>query len=437
MYSFDHDLEEFVSIGLGTVSADGSVIRSNPGVGVIKAGWHCGSQPGGSGCCTGVLGECQKQGPNCTILNLPTLPDTPGDCHRPLDCKTSVIDDSDIPQGNSGGCSKGVCDGGSPQIITLPPVPDSPGDCQKPKDCMSSVIDVSDLPADISGDCKKPACQNGIPNLVVDIDDKPTSNVLPDNYCKACDNSGSIVSDLSKNGTLLPNDTCKLCIDGLIKPAMSEIQGARFVCPGSFYQYQVAIYNEGVTAKWGGQVDSAGILAVPAGAVDGEVFVINASANSCMKVLKVQASDGIPGEISEPLNCIDDLYACATVNSLAKEAIAWALDNETALGGGASSGGCADAARHAYWSAAGALEIGESAMESFLNAHEHSNFNGCEDNNMDISNNSVGLSLGASCEKSDKVCVKKSALDALKRGDLIIFYNGRLVSSSVCKVSYK
>ena len=44
MYSFDHDLEEFVAIGLGTVSADGSVIESNPGVGVVKAGWHCGSQ---------------------------------------------------------------------------------------------------------------------------------------------------------------------------------------------------------------------------------------------------------------------------------------------------------------------------------------------------------------------------------------------------------
>ncbi len=49
MYSYDHDLEEFVTIGLGTVSKDGSIIDSNTGIGVIKAGWHCGSQPGGSG----------------------------------------------------------------------------------------------------------------------------------------------------------------------------------------------------------------------------------------------------------------------------------------------------------------------------------------------------------------------------------------------------
>jgi len=50
MYSFDHDIGSFVAIGTGTVSDDGQVIRSNPGVGVLKAGWHCGGDPteGGS-----------------------------------------------------------------------------------------------------------------------------------------------------------------------------------------------------------------------------------------------------------------------------------------------------------------------------------------------------------------------------------------------------
>lgn len=95
MYSYDHDLEEFVTIGLGTVSGDGSVIESNPGVGVIKAGWHCGSQPGGSGCCSGGGGgggcpTCQKS--------------QSGDCNND-DC---VPDDSQDP----GQCKK--CSGGSP-----------------------------------------------------------------------------------------------------------------------------------------------------------------------------------------------------------------------------------------------------------------------------------------------------------------------------------
>lgn len=49
MYSFDHDLERFVSIGTGTVSEDGSVVRSDPGVGVVEGGWHCGGNPASSG----------------------------------------------------------------------------------------------------------------------------------------------------------------------------------------------------------------------------------------------------------------------------------------------------------------------------------------------------------------------------------------------------
>jgi len=39
IYSFDHDINEFITVGLGTVSEDGAVINSNPGVGIVKAGW--------------------------------------------------------------------------------------------------------------------------------------------------------------------------------------------------------------------------------------------------------------------------------------------------------------------------------------------------------------------------------------------------------------
>jgi uncharacterized Zn-binding protein involved in type VI secretion len=45
MYSYDHDLAAFTAIGSATVSDDGSVIKSDPGVGVLKAGWHCGGNP--------------------------------------------------------------------------------------------------------------------------------------------------------------------------------------------------------------------------------------------------------------------------------------------------------------------------------------------------------------------------------------------------------
>ncbi len=49
LYSFDHDLGHFVSIGPATITEDGTSIVSNPGVGIIKAGWHCGGTPGSTG----------------------------------------------------------------------------------------------------------------------------------------------------------------------------------------------------------------------------------------------------------------------------------------------------------------------------------------------------------------------------------------------------
>jgi len=65
MYGFDHDLGMFVSIGTGTASADGTLITSDRGVGVVKAGWFCGGPPadaGGAGDCP----QCKKcNGTDC------------------------------------------------------------------------------------------------------------------------------------------------------------------------------------------------------------------------------------------------------------------------------------------------------------------------------------------------------------------------------------
>ncbi|MCA8837702.1 MAG: carboxypeptidase-like regulatory domain-containing protein, partial [Proteobacteria bacterium] len=50
LYSYDHDLEEFVVIGTGQVSKDGRTIKSKPGAGIVKAGWFGGpTPPSGSG----------------------------------------------------------------------------------------------------------------------------------------------------------------------------------------------------------------------------------------------------------------------------------------------------------------------------------------------------------------------------------------------------
>jgi hypothetical protein len=59
MYSYDHDLAAFVAIGSATVSADGSLITSDPGIGVMKAGWHCGGNPNTTGS-AGTCPDCNK-----------------------------------------------------------------------------------------------------------------------------------------------------------------------------------------------------------------------------------------------------------------------------------------------------------------------------------------------------------------------------------------
>ncbi|MBS1859363.1 MAG: hypothetical protein JST11_28575 [Acidobacteria bacterium] len=68
MYSYDHDISAFVAIGTGTVSADGMSIVSNPGVGVIKAGWHCGGNPNSSGTAA-TCPQCQTCNGNACVPN--------------------------------------------------------------------------------------------------------------------------------------------------------------------------------------------------------------------------------------------------------------------------------------------------------------------------------------------------------------------------------
>jgi hypothetical protein len=85
-YSFDHDLGSFVSIGPATVAEDGTVITSNTGVGIVKAGWHCGGDPAAAG----TAADC----PPCQICNGSTC--VPG-CALPANSTAAPPASADDP----------------------------------------------------------------------------------------------------------------------------------------------------------------------------------------------------------------------------------------------------------------------------------------------------------------------------------------------------
>jgi hypothetical protein len=128
MYSFDHDLGHFVSIGPATVSEDGMLIRSNPGVGILKAGWHCGGTPSETG--------------------------TPHDCPicRKCEDETCVADDGQSPEPVEGNCHGEICKDGYP----------------------SSEIDDSDTPPNTNPfDCLQRSCKKGTPSWIADNSEEP------------------------------------------------------------------------------------------------------------------------------------------------------------------------------------------------------------------------------------------------------------------------
>jgi hypothetical protein len=60
MFSFDHDLQQFVSVGTGTVQPDGATIVSDRGSGIRKSGWFFDCPPPPPPNCTSSPGPCQR-----------------------------------------------------------------------------------------------------------------------------------------------------------------------------------------------------------------------------------------------------------------------------------------------------------------------------------------------------------------------------------------
>jgi PKD repeat protein len=108
VYSFDHDLEQFVSGGTARVSEDGSVIVTDPGFGLRQSGWHAAPPPAPPKTCAS---GCDDRNP-CTSDSCVN-----GACqHTPLN--GGSCDDRDQCTVNDR-CQTGACRGDAKKITSV------------------------------------------------------------------------------------------------------------------------------------------------------------------------------------------------------------------------------------------------------------------------------------------------------------------------------
>jgi len=121
MFSFDHDQGEFVAIGTATVEADGSRICSDPGFGVVKAGWHgCTPPPPPKDCVAdcGPCKRCDRDSGMCVNLDNGTSCDDENDCTDPDMCMAGSCmgmpkDDGTECEDDGEACTFDLCMAGS------------------------------------------------------------------------------------------------------------------------------------------------------------------------------------------------------------------------------------------------------------------------------------------------------------------------------------
>ncbi|HRT29856.1 MAG TPA: hypothetical protein P5527_08690 [Kiritimatiellia bacterium] len=106
---------------------------------------------------------------------------------------------------------------------------------------------------------------------------------------------------------------------------------------------------------------------------------------------------------------------------LRDEALAWASNNQAALGGGVRNGR-ADAARHAYWNAIMTFDWNAADAEGLATAHEKTGLdNGAPHNEtvMDLENNADGRAIGGG-GSTNRVQLQNAVIAALNAGTLTI-----------------
>ncbi|MCP3997102.1 MAG: PKD domain-containing protein, partial [bacterium] len=141
MYSFDHDLGHFVSIGPATTSDDGMVMRSDPGVGIVKAGWHCGGNPASSGT-PNACPVCQPC--NGSICD----PSSPGEgrASKAVGRVKTGCDDGDACTANDR-CKAGDCRGDRKRILSVEIAADDIVAARQPFNFFSAQVEDENCPS--------------------------------------------------------------------------------------------------------------------------------------------------------------------------------------------------------------------------------------------------------------------------------------------------
>ena len=178
MFSFDHDLMEWVSIGPGVVSDDGATITSREGHGIRHSGWG-GVPPEPEDTCNISCDsddECVARSKN------------PDSCS----CDSERLDDKVKSEQDNKDCKTLKCTGWDPADET----PDD------------STTD---------GDCKTTRCVAGSPSAEADDSDIPDPSKRDDNKCKTCSEGEVVPANEETSCSDDPEKACFVCIDGTCK----------------------------------------------------------------------------------------------------------------------------------------------------------------------------------------------------------------------------
>jgi|GEM_PF-3016537 len=135
-FQYDHDLEQFVSAGTAHVSADGSVIVSDDGFGITKAGWGHGPTFPLPGNCTV---SCSNKNPCIRVSPAPTGCSCVGQYNNGVACGSNTnIGICQLP----GTCKNGVCSGGNKPDGSYC---NNGVFCKQPESCTGGVCDGKDI----------------------------------------------------------------------------------------------------------------------------------------------------------------------------------------------------------------------------------------------------------------------------------------------------